>query len=184
MQATQWAADAQHICAGDYNSILDVAIDTSKSNDIAPLGGSGIDGDARQEKHNWMQHMAVVDTFRLLHPTDKSYTHLGTAEMGPDSQITTTASRRLDRILFDEAIHGHVHDITHTGVEISDHTVVEATIRFPPLRHLSLHKRIKPWHLTSDWTQSISCVPTLPRLSHSLTHSPTHRSGHEKLSAQ
>jgi len=108
------------VVGGDWNCVGNVSLDQSSGGDGRAVGYMG-------GMSEWEEDVGLADSFRLLHPTDRVYTHF--------SGIAQSAAR-LDRVLVAVEF---AHNVTEAGMSGSwpgDHVAALLTVNFPdaPLR--------------------------------------------------
>ena len=108
------------VVGGDWNCVGDVSLDQSSGGDGRAVGYRG-------GMSEWEEDVGLADSFRLLHPSDRVYTHF--------SGIAQSAAR-LDRVLVAVEF---AHNVKEAGMSSSwpgDHVAALMAINLPdaPLR--------------------------------------------------
>ena len=107
------------ICLGDFNIAL---------NDLDVVSGGAHSDDIRQSFHKFIASLNLVDSWRCLHPQEKTFTW---------SRITPPSMRRLDYVLVGENLAQSICSSEITSMGFSDHRQVSTALEFSPFKHKS-----------------------------------------------
>ena len=108
--------DDDIICLGDFN----IAVE-----DVDTVAGAKHSENIRQCLRNFCSTLGMADTWRMLHPHEKSHTW---------SRGNPVSARRLDYILIGESLISFLKDSIITSIGFSDHRMVVSTIEFAPFK--------------------------------------------------
>ena len=103
------------ICLGDFNI-------TSSDCDI--LLGHAHDIDVRQSFNNFIDNLGLVDTWRIVHPEEKTFTWRN-----------TRTARRLDYLFTSESMSHFISNSFIKGVGFTDHRLVITQFEFSKFNH-------------------------------------------------
>ena len=105
------------ICMGDFNVTI---------NQLDIISGSAHRDDVRKAFIDAMNSLSLVDSWRLLHPTEKAYSW---------SRCNPPAARRLDYIFVSESLASSVRHSIIKGIGFSDHRLVVSIIDATPFKY-------------------------------------------------
>lgn len=103
------------ICMGDFNITL---------KDLDVLSGEGHSTDVRRALNNTIEGLNFIDSWRLKHPEERTYTW-----------SRGSVARRLDYIFVSECLGAYIHDSYVKGIGFSDHRMVVTNFEFAPFKH-------------------------------------------------
>ena len=105
------------ICLGDFNIAY---------SDTDVVSGNPHASDIRQGFNTFVRTIGFVDSWRMLHPSEKDFTW---------SRAVPSCARRLDYIFVGESIACYIKDSIIKTIGFSDHRLVTTTLEFSSFKH-------------------------------------------------
>ena len=95
------------VCIGDFNSVL--------NNDLDVISGEYHDGNVVKEFNTFIEHVGLLDIWRVENPSTKSFTWRNNS---------MKSARRLDYIFGTENIMAQFKQVKITSIGFSDHRMI------------------------------------------------------------
>ena len=145
----EFQGDEKLICAGDWNTILDINLDKS--------GGTAVSNHSDTEVKTLIEMLDLIDIWRFRNPNIKRFTY---------RQKTPLIQTRLDYFLMSNNLYDHISDVDIIPSVWSDHSCITMNLHLLPLQEKGRgFWKFNSMHLQDDTfvTSVIKLIDTLKK---------------------